>query len=945
MSVCPTTTDTLCDCCTGIALETPERIVNAPALAAIGYRVGRWATFNASMLASLSQSAYTPMGLLRTRESTDFSIALLDAWAVALDILTFYQERFANEAFLRTALDTRSVFELARLIGYVPSPGVAASDVLAFTLADAPGSPDPVLIPAGTRVQSVPGPGQTAQMFETSADLVAQIGYNALPAQTTQAWQLTGENATWIAGTANNVNVGDLLLFVAAAGSQPVQSGPADAHFVTAVNADAQRGVTQLQWDSALSSDFPAGTTADAVCLYVLHKKAALYGVQAPDPALLSNNLSNIGGAPSSGPVLLEAKTVKIIPPVFFGGSTDWSYSSYVPGSWRLNLDAAYAGLAPAAGVDEWAVFYGTQGSACLLVTTADESNPNRYTLTTKTTRLTFAWGAPLGGTVSDDLDTALAAFENDTRNVTVYVDSAQLQPAALPLTEWDANPGYWMDPALIAPVGGSSVSLVGGQRIALGQAIGVAGQRVRLQVLPGAAAQFVPEGSLAATAVPDNQVFLVDAWPPLVDESSGTPLWSVETASGVAGALLVPDAFVQLLPAASGDAPVREASDVAGVAVQGDVTTLSLGGPLTRLYDAATVTVNANAVWATHGETVQEILGSGDATNPALTFTLKQSPLTYVSSTAQNGTQSTLQVWVNNLRWQEAPNLLASGPADRVFVTRVNEAGFTVIQFGDGVNGARPPTGQMNIRAVYRKGIGSAGMVASGQLSQAIDRPQGLRSAVNPSAAAGGADPATAADARARAPLPTLTIGRVVSLEDYQNYALNFAGIAKAIASWTWARGRRGVFLTVAGANGATFAPTDDTILNLIASLRQYGNPYVPLTVASYEPVPFEMAANVRVDPAYDTTLVLAAAWQNLAAAFSFAARQPGQSVAASDVVSIVQLTPGVLAMQLTALCPSGDAALTVPPLLCAAGPQPPLGAQMLLIDPASEHAIGVWS
>ena len=945
MSVCPTTTDTLCDCCTGITLETPERIFNAPALSAIAYRVGRWATFNASMLASLSQAAYTPMGLLRTRETSDFSIALIDAWAVALDILTFYQERFANEAFLRTALDTRSVFELARLIGYVPSPGVAASDVIAFTLADAPGSPDNVVIAAGTRVQSVPGPGQTAQVFETSADLVAQIGYNALPAQTTQPWQLTGDTSTWIAGTANNVNVGDLLLFVAAAGGQAVQTGPANARFVTAVSTDAQRGVTQLQWDSALdTTDFAAGTAADAVSLYVLNKKAALYGVQAPDPALLSNNLSNIGGAPSSGTTLLKAELIKVNPIVFGVGSDDWSYSSYQPGSYQLNLDASYTGLTPAANVDEWAVFYGTQGAACFVVVAADESNPNRYTLTTKTTRLTFAWGAPLSGTVSDDLDTALAAFENDTRNVTVYVNSTQLQPADLPLTEWDANPGYWMGPGLLAPVGGSSVAIVGGQSIALGQAIGVSGQRVRLQVLPGAGAQFVPSGSIAGSNVPDNQVFLVDAWPP-VEDDSGTPLWSVESVSGVTGALLVTDAFVQLLPAASADAIVREASDVTGIVITGDITTLSLGGPLARLYDAATVSVNANAVTATHGETVQEILGSGDATNPALTFTLKQSPLTYVSSTAQNGTQSTLQVWVNNLQWQEVPNLLAAGPADRVFVTRVNESGFTVIQFGNGVNGALPPTGQMNIRAVYRKGIGSAGMVASGQLSQPIDRPQGLRSAVNPSAAAGGADPASAADARARAPLPTLTIGRVVSLEDYQNYALNFAGIAKAVASWTWAGGRRGVFLSVAGTGGATFAPTDSTILHLIASLQQYGNPYVPLTVASYEPVPFEIAANVRVDPDYDSTLVLAAVWQNLAAAFSFDARQLGQNVAASDVVSVVQLTPGVVAMQLTALCPSGSPAGAVPPLLCAAGPQPPLGAQLLLLDPASQYAIGVWS
>ena len=64
--------------------------------------------------------------------------------------------------------------------------------------------------------------------------------------------------------------------------------------------------------------------------------------------------------------------------------------------------------------------------------------------------------------------------------------------------------------------------------------------------------------------------------------------------------------------------------------------------------------------------------------------------------------------------------------------------------------------------------------MVAAGQLTQALDRPQGLQSVTNPAAATGGADPATPADARLSAPLPTLTIGRAVSLEDYQNYALN---------------------------------------------------------------------------------------------------------------------------------------------------------------------------
>src|SRR5262249_50257864 len=150
---------------------------------------------------------------------------------------------------------------------------------------------------------------------------------------------------------------------------------------------------------------------------------------------------------------------------------------------------------------------------------------------------------------------------------------------------------------------------------------------------------------------------------------------------------------------------------------------------------------------------------------NGALQFTLKQSPLTYVTAPTGNGTQSALKVWVNNLQWHEVVNLLSSGPADRVFVTRVNFAGNTVVQFGNGVQGARTPTGRSNIRAVYRKGIGSAGMVSAGQLSQPLDRPQGLKSVINPDAASGAADPASPVSVRASAPLPTLTIGRVVSL------------------------------------------------------------------------------------------------------------------------------------------------------------------------------------
>jgi hypothetical protein len=928
----------LCGCCAGIAAETPQLITNRPALSSIAYRVGTYSSFNASLLAALSDPDSPVLALLRMRDPSDFSIALLDAWAVVLDILTFYQERLANEAFLRTAVDQRSVFELARLVGYVPSPGVAASAVLAFTLSSATGSPDNVLIPQGTRVQSVPGPGQTPQVFETSSDLTAIIAANSIPARTTIPWQLFGSDvSTWIQGTANNINAGDTLLFLTARSGQAVANGPADVHYVTDVNINSASGNSQIFWDQPLSSTFTGGMTAEDVCIFVFGKKAALYGVQAPNPLTLgSRNLGSLG----------------------YSGGSDWTFS-YTDGSYQINLDASYPGLAPQQGVSPPAppsliILSGLGYTSYFRVKSAVESNPGLYTLTAKTTQLTLTWGRILTGDTNLSLNTVLWEFVRETRNITAYVQSAELTPANVPLTASSLSIttsigtlSFALATGMIVPVRGTSIAIVGGQQIAANQPIGVTGKPVRLQVTNGSQAILIPAGSSGTLQVTDNQVFLVTSFPPTIDPTTKCPAWSVETLAGVSGTLIVAASNMQLQPAATSDASTGEAALVNAASVAGDITTLSLVNALAGIYDATAVTVHANAVEATNGQTVQEIVGNGDATSNNLQFTLKQWPLTYVTSPTGNGSQSTLQVWVNNLQWHEVSNLLSSGPADRVFVTRVNPQGNTVVQFGNGTQGALTPTGQSNIRAVYRTGIGSAGMVNAGQLSQPLDRPQGLKSVVNPGAASGGADPASTDDARASAPLPTLTIGRVVSLEDYQNFTLAFAGIAKAVATWTWFGNLRGVFLTVAGDNGATLENSDPIIVNLVRAIRSAGNPYIPLQVASYVPVQFQFTANVNIDATdYVPKQVLAQIWENVSAEFAFDQQQLAQNVVASQIIETIQQTPGVIAVQLTALNLSGEPVTGTPPaMLCASGPMPPQGAQMLLLDPQTQSNIGVWS
>ena len=137
--------------------------------------------------------------------------------------------------------------------------------------------------------------------------------------------------------------------------------------------------------------------------------------------------------------------------------------------------------------------------------------------------------------------------------------------------------------------------------------------------------------------------------------------------------------------------------------------------------------------------------------------------------------------------------SLLDAGPRDRAFVTRRKDDGSVIVQFGDGKNGGRPPTGQTNVRATYRKGIGAAGNVAAGQLSQAIDRPAGLKGVANPAYATGGADPDKPDDARKSAPLHVRTLERVVSLQDYENYLSRLRQISRVFEQIT-TNMRRGI-------------------------------------------------------------------------------------------------------------------------------------------------------
>lgn len=870
-----------CACCgQAAAARTPVEISNRPGLSALSYRVGTHQQFKTSMLVRLGSS----VAGLRSREDTDLSIALLDAFACTADTLTFYQERIANESYLSTAAERRSLVELGRLIDYTPRPGVAANTHLAFTVEDAPGAPEhaaaPVAIAAGVKVQSIPGPGELPKTFETVEPIVAHPEWNAMRPQLTEPQPVSEDmRSLLLNGTNSGLKPGDRILIVAGSDAEQrvalevvtvtVQAASGTTQVALAYNPPEPRrwrwprrpyhifgpelitlntlqvnaSVMSYRWRQADLDAFARvqGWSRRALMrnirwqvghrvfqpeagVFSFRERAGIFGHNAPKPA------ANTAGLPE-GRTLQDEATANLGRAI----DLDRTYTDVIPGSWLLLKSPTSEHIIE-------------QVEDSLELSRADHG------LSGKVTRLLLS---------SDDSFSALAV-----RETTVFAGSQRLELAELPVAE---------------DVEGNSVTLdtvyLG---LKVGQKVIVSGERSDL------------------AGVVDHEVMTL-----------------------------------------------------AEVDFDGGLTTLTFTQALSGSYGRDSVTINANVALATHGETVQETLGAGNAGIANQSFALRQPPVTYVSSNAPSGSSSTLQVRVNNLAWQEVPSFFNRAAHERVFVTDRADDGTTRVQFGDGINGARPATGIDNVRAVYRKGIGKGGNLDAGKLSLLLTRPAGVRGVINPLPADGGADPESADSIRRNAPLTIMTMDRIVSLQDYEDFARAFAGIEKAMAvPWAPVGRGRGVFITVAGPDGAGIEPGSQTYVNLLAAISNSSAPHVPLEVQSYRKAYFEVVASVMVRADYEIAPVVAAVEAALRASFSFDARDFGQPVMLSEVMAVMQAVPGVVAVdvdQLSRIDNRHRRRELLPPAAVAASVAELrqdgslLAAELLTLDPRPVHLRGV--
>ena len=920
------------DPCAAPPPATPRPVHNRPGLSSLARRVGVQADFKRSML----ESAGTRLPRLAVRDDDDPSIGLMDAWAQALDVLSFYQERIADEGYLGTAKERRSVLELARAIGYELNPGVAASTSLAFVIEAAPGASPVTQIARGQRVQSVPRQDELPQTFETVEAIEARVAWNLLRPARARAQQFSRRSdSALLAGVATQLKPGDRLLFVGPNRVRFPGSEQWDERTVLTVEPDADAGVTRVTWKEALGHSVPINDPAAQPIVHVLRRRAALFGHNAPDWRMLPAAAKReFYGLDDDDALPSNWRNFEVTTVLQNRVDLDNVHADIVEGSWVLLDKPTYAEL-------------------YRVVKTVTDARSD-FTLTSKVTQLTF------------DTREHLGWFP--LRETVVHGVSEPLALAPEPVTDpvWGERIAIDLDTALADGLAAGRRLIVRG--LPLAQVVVAPRRRWRrsgradvIEEVDGPLVLRALTGT-GTRALVGGERLAIELAPQL--RPDGSTRWTLRTEDGFAGTVDV-DAG-DLLPAADTPLPkVTTLTDLAGwaaevheieaveSAVDGGIV-LKLARPLAGVYQRASVAIHANVALATHGETSppaggsglaaltgpQLAVGSGDAAVPLQAFVLPQKPITYTSSADAGGSASSIAVRVGGLLWTRVPMLYGQPPDARAYRVRHADDGTAVLQFGDGVYGARLPTGRDNVTATYRVGIGKAGEVDAGQLSLLMSRPLGLKEAINPLPATGAADPETLDAARVNAPLTVLTLDRIVSVRDFEDAARAFAGVGKAAADVLWNGERRLLHLSVAGTGPGPLPDDAEVLRNLRLAIDRMRQPDQQVRITPCEALTLGLAVEVVVDPVHVPAVVLQACRTALEAGLSFAAREPGAGISVAEIEALLQAVAGVTGAVVTSF--DGHDPLLHPRRFAArarwdAAGRRVLPVQLLTIDPSA--------
>lgn len=899
-----------CGCCEKTEIEYPKH-ENPPSQSVIAYRIGTHAFFMRRMMARLSSLSITdnkdlrPPASLTSRESDDPSIALLDAWATAADVLTFYQERIACEGYLRTATERRSVLELARAIGYELNPGVAASTLLAFTVEDSPGSPGVTKVPKGTKVLNIPAQGKLPQTFETVEDIEARAEWNALKPRLTQPQNLaiqtndskivyandikTEVMQLYIAGTDMKLKEGDLLLIVRKSGTslqtllKRIKHISIEYESNNKIKAESNRAIIDRSKLGTTRVDFEDDAPS-------VHK----FIQPEPEPKSGKINIEP-----------LEFNETNVKKYIFERAWNERDIGSFLAlNRWDEKEMLKHINtlkIRNPSGIDEGVFafrqrvgFFGHNAPLFGSLPKGDYTHGDPYDnydwdkANNETGR--NIWEYWKDGKYSDD---------DKYPNADVFLERSL--PEILH-NSWVVFEGNGIEPVSYRVNTVSEASMTGyglsakttGLKLKLPDGITDPDKTIKFKVRKTTAHVQSERLELADMPIDDP-----------VEEKN-------EKGENTGAASLMLDRMVLGLHVGQALVLSGEQADAAGIirneivviediSHEGGYTKICFRDRLKYRYVRKTVTLNANVARATHGETGHEVMGSGDGSKINQRFVLRKSPLTYVSAPTSGGIKNTLEVRVNNALWEEKKSLYGLDGRSQNYIVRIDDDAKATVIFGDGKSGARLPSGTENIVATYRSGTGNEGEVVSGSLALLQTMPLGIKAVTNPLPASGAKDPEKLEMARTNAPTTVLTVDRIVSLRDFEDFARTFGGIGKASAVALRDREKHFVHITVAGENGKTVDSNLKT--NLVNGIRAACDPMQQVGVGDFILSTFSLQAKILVDTHYLFEDVKKEVERALLDSFTFEKREFGQSVSSAEVLKVIHDVKTVDAVDLKPL------------------------------------------
>lgn len=691
---------------------------NRAALPHFNYRIGTYGTIREWLLRQIDQSPVLKNWTHRAPD--DPGIALLEGASVLGDILTFYQETYANEAFLRTAKWRESISDLVRLLGYRLAPGVGGDTTFAIEIK----KDEPVIIPYGFPLKATLEELEKPAEFETTGEIMAYPWLSRFNLFRPQADPDIDKNAVEFYISAPQQTISPLELkagdrFVVGEASAKSKKGPGklkNAEIVIIDSIREQHGTTIFKIKGKLKRT----NSVTKLTAYRLGRTFHHLGSNSPaeivDPSMpvISTSTVNETTKETTSSATIPILNVPSYRPV-----------SGTPTSFSLKT------VSLALNITEFPI---------------DTEVPDLPNMVPLVIQARFAVPDKTGNSSERPVLTTIIRWISDISTTTMTWGTESATVSMLQVTDSMEDVVTKNDEMNIRD----------------------------------ALFHEVTSPLLTIRAAKTDKSDVIGNEPNFYGTSE-----EVKTLDGRRIMFEKPDAEPRIVKVtkvlAAPDQKKKDFPRLHSITLSEEVVYADFPN------EEPTTTVFGNLVDADQGKTLPEaVLGSGDANTAFQNFKLPKAPLTYhvVPENTPSETPEA-EIYVNGRAWTKVDSFFGRDADERIYIIREDSEGNSWVQFGDGKTGSRLTTGNNNVTAVYRIGSGAYGPLKTDTKVQASAKIKNLDKIGMPSVVTGGSMPEDGENARNAAPGKVQSLGRIVSLKDFESEASAISGVALASAAW----------------------------------------------------------------------------------------------------------------------------------------------------------------